>query len=163
VTFDFSASAFTPNPAPLAKRGPSEFDAPSLGSNREPLARRGPQSAGAVDSSPFPPRNGIPDIPRQPPGPPPPPPPPPWPHLSFGVGGAGLATFIVFGAINQSTFNSLHDKCPSGRCAAPLTSDVDKGRRAQTIANVGFGVAVVGATVGCILLVDGANQAKAEE
>jgi hypothetical protein len=74
-----------------------------------------------------------------------------------------LATFIVFGAINQSTFNSLHDQCPSGRCAAPLTSDVDKGRRAQTIANVGFGVAVVGATVGCILLVDGANQAKAEE
>jgi hypothetical protein len=127
----------------------------------EPIVARG--IAQSVDSGPFPPGNGIPDIPRQPSRPPPPPRDRTWAYVSFGVGAAGLATFIVAGAINQSTFNSLHDQCPGGRCAPSLASDVEKGRRAQTIANVGFGVAVVGATVGTILWVTGASDAKPEE
>src|SRR5262245_12059438 len=119
---------------------------PAAGSaGAEPIAARG--SAEVVDSSPFPPGNGIPDIPRQPPRPPPPPRDRTLAFVSFGVGAAGLATFVVFGAINQSTYSSLHDQCPSGRCAPSLASEDDKGRRAQTIANVGFGVALVGATV----------------
>jgi hypothetical protein len=142
VTFDFAAAAGTSSP---------------------PIAARGPADTSLVDSGPFPPGNGIPDIPRQPARPPPPPRDRTLAYVSFGVGAAGLGTFIVFGAINQSTFNSLHDKCPSGRCTPDLASEVDKGRRAQTIANVGFGVALVGATVGSILLVTGANETKTEE
>jgi hypothetical protein len=136
VTFDFGVA-----PAPITARGTSE----------------------TVDSAPFPPGNGIPDIPRQPPRPLPPPRDRTPAYVSFGVGAAGFLTFVVAGAINQSTFNSLHDQCPGGRCAPSLASDVDKGRRAQTIANVGFGVALVGATVGAVLLVTGGNDAKAEE
>jgi hypothetical protein len=140
VTFDFASAAS--RPPPIASRG-----------SAEPL----------VDSGPFPPGNGIPDIPRQPPRPPPPPRDRTWAYVSFGAGAVGLATFVVFGAINQSTFSSLHDQCPSGRCAPSLQSDVDKGRRAQTIANVGFGVALVGATVGSILLVTGAPEPRNDE
>jgi hypothetical protein len=127
----------------------------------EAIVARG--TAEPVDTGPFPPGNGIPDIPRQPPRPLPPPRDRTWSYVSFGVGAAGLATFVVAGAINQSTFNSLHDQCPGGRCAPSLASDVDKGRRAQTIANVGFVVAVVGATVGAILWVTGGSDAKPEE
>jgi hypothetical protein len=139
VTFDFGAASAAP--APIAARGTAE----------------------SVGSGPFPPGSGIPDIPRQPQRPLPPPRDRTLAYVSFGVGAAGLATFVVFGAINQSTFNSLHDQCPGGRCAPPLASEVDKGRRAQTIANVGFGVALVGATLGAVLLVTGTGDAKAEE
>jgi hypothetical protein len=140
-----------------------DFGATSAASSSSPLAARGPAMTAPVDSGPFPPGNGIPDIPRQPSLPPPPPRDRTLAFVSFGVGAAGLVTFVVFGAINQSTFNSLHEQCPSGRCAPALSADVDKGRRAQTIANVGFGVALVGATVGSILLVTGANESKTEE
>jgi hypothetical protein len=139
-----------------------DFGATSA-SGSSPWASRGPAAPAPIDSSPFPPGNGIPDIPRQPSLPPPPPRDRTLAFVSFGVGAAGLVTFVIFGAINQSTFNSLHDQCPSGRCPPALSSDVDKGRRAQTIANVGFGVALVGATVGSILLVTGANEPKSEE
>lgn len=137
------------------------FDFGPLSDRTPPIAARGP--AETFDSSPFPPGNGIPDIPRQPSLPPPPPRDRTLAYASLGVGAAGLATFVIFGAVNQATFNSLHDQCPGGRCAPTLSSEVDKGRRAQTIANVGFGVALVGGTVGAILLVTGASDAKAEE
>jgi hypothetical protein len=139
VTFDFTE---TSSPAPILARGPAEA---------------------VIDSGPFPPGNGVPDIPRQPSRPPPPARDHTWTYVSFAAGGAGLATFVVFGAINQSTFNSLHEQCPTGRCSPALSNDVDKGRREQTIANIGFGVALVGATVGSILLVTGASDAKPEE
>jgi hypothetical protein len=72
-------------------------------------------------------------------------------------------TFITFGAINQSIFNDLHQQCPGGHCSPDRSGDVDKGRRAQTIANVGFGVGVAGAALGCILLVSGAETAHKPE
>jgi hypothetical protein len=139
-----------------------DFAAPALASGG-PVVSSGSKEA-AVETGPFPPGNGIPDIPRQPAPAPPPPPDRTWAYVSFGVGAAGLATFVTFAAINQSTFNSLQSKCPSGQCAPSMSADVDKGRRAQTIANVGFGVALAGATVGCILLVNGGSaQPKPEE
>jgi hypothetical protein len=104
-------------------------------------------------ASPFPRGDAIPDIPRQPLRAPPPAPDRTWAYVSFGAGALGLVTFVTFGAINQAAFNDLQKKCPSGHCAPSVASDVDKGRRAQTIANVGFGVALVGATLGSIILV----------
>jgi hypothetical protein len=148
VSFDFAALAREPRPSSSA--------------GDEAVAVRG-------DPSPFPPGptpggDAIPDIPRQPPRLPAPAPDRTWAYVSFGVAGAGLATFVTFAAINQATFNSLQDSCHGGHCPPTLAEDIDKGRRAQTIANVGFGVALAGATLGAILLVTGsATESKTEE
>jgi len=143
VSFDFSA------PVPPPEAGPSVAVAPQL--PPAPETRR-------------PPSDAIPDIPPAPPRKPAPPPDRTWAYVSFGAGAAGLATFVAFGAMNQSIYNSIEAKCPGGHCSPGLASDVDKGRRAQTIANIGFGVALVGATVGCILLVNGApTDTRGEE
>jgi hypothetical protein len=104
-------------------------------------------------ASAFPRGDAIPDIPRQPPRAPPPAPDRTWAYVSFGLGAAGLATFVTFGAINQAAFNDLQKKCPGGHCGPDAAADVDRGRQAQTIANVGLGVALVGGTLGAIVLV----------
>jgi len=137
-----------------------------FGDNARPTAVEPAAAAKPPKSNPpFPPSDPIPDIPRQPAREPPPKADRTWAYVSFAAGAAGLATFVAFGAVNESIFNGLHTKCPGDRCDPSLASEVDKGRRAQTIANVGFGVAVVGGTLGAILLVyAGANeQPKTEE
>jgi hypothetical protein len=138
-----------------------------FGDAARPTASEPPTAAPAKPAKsepPFPPYDGL-EIPRQPAKEPRPPPDRTWAYVSFGAGAAGLATFVAFGVVNESVFNSLHSKCPNGRCDPSLASEADKGRRAQTIANVGFGVAVVGGTVGAILLVyAGAGEsAKSDE
>jgi hypothetical protein len=143
VSFDFAAHLRMRGAAPVAAESAPERARP--------------------DGGPFPSSNAIPDIPRQPPRPVRPPPDRTWAYVSFGVGAAGLTTFITAGAINQSIFNRLEDQCPGGHCAPSQAADADKARSAQVIANVGFGVALVGATLGCILLVNGASEQKTEE
>ncbi len=144
VNFDFAAVAPAAPPVPVTAE---KVTSDELGRAR-----------------PSPGADTIPDIPRQPPRAPPPAPDRTWAYVSFGAGAAGLVTFVTFGAINQSAFNDLQRKCPSGHCAPDAASDVDKGRRAQTIANVGFGVALVGATLGCIVLVTNrAPEQRTEE
>ena len=131
------------------------------------LRMRGPVAAESVPVprgiSPFRSSDPIPDIPRQPPRPLRPEPDRTWAYVSFGVGGAGLATFVTAGAINQSIFNKLHEQCPGGHCSSSQAAELDKGRTAQVVANVGFGVALAGATLGCVLLVNAANEQKTEE
>ncbi len=145
VSFDF---AVAPSPPPVT---PTD----DLAATPAPPPR---------EAGPFPPSDAVPDIPPAPPRKPRPSPDRTWVYTSFGAGAAGLATFITFGAIDQSIFNSVEAKCPGGHCSPSLASDIDKGRRAQTIANIGFGVALVGVTAGCVLLANGAsNEARGEE
>ena len=66
-------------------------------------------------------------------------------------------TFVVFGAIDQSLFADLQHDCPGGHCPTSRASDVEKGRRWQLVANIGFGAALAGATLGCVLLADAAS------
>jgi len=141
VSFDFAAD--------LRARGPVAA---------ESLAEAVPHGV-----SPFRSSDATPDIPRQPSRPPRRQPDRTWAYVSFGAGAAGLATFITAGAINQSIFNKLHDQCPGGHCSPSQSADVDKGRSAQAIANVGFGVALVGATLGCVLLVNATDEQRTEE
>jgi len=107
--------------------------------------------------------DGVPDIPRQPARPRGPAPDRTWGYVSLGVGAAGFVTFAVFGAINQSTFNDLQSSCSNGHCPIDRTDDVDKGRRAQVIANVGLAVGVVGGTLGFILLTTAGGTDKPDE
>lgn len=72
-------------------------------------------------------------------------------YVSAGVGVAGLATFALFGAMNQSKFHSLEDACANGHCPPDNQDDIDAGRRYQTIANVGLGVGLLGVATGAAL------------
>jgi hypothetical protein len=145
VTFDFSEPTVVPAPAVAAPGAANDDD-------------HRPQA------SPFRSGDGIPDIPRQPERPPPPPPDRTWTYVSFGVAGAGLMTFVVFGSIDQSLFADLQHDCQGGHCPPNRASAVETGRRMQLIANVGFGTALAGATLGCVLLANGASgSAKPDE
>ncbi|HNS96788.1 MAG TPA: hypothetical protein PLJ27_23965 [Polyangiaceae bacterium] len=74
-----------------------------------------------------------------------------WAYIAGGVGAAGVVTFGVFGALNQSKYNNLQDDCPNGRCPSDRSDDINAGRRYQTIANVGLVVGVVGLGTGTAL------------
>jgi hypothetical protein len=73
--------------------------------------------------------------------------------ITAGVGVVGLSTFGVFGYLNRKTFRDLDAQCKEDRCSAASTSKIDEGRRYQLIANVGLGVAVVGAAAATTLFV----------
>jgi len=74
--------------------------------------------------------------------------------VAGGVGVAGLATFGVFGLMNNSKFGDLEDSCgPNKVCSADLEDTADTGRTYQTIANIGLVVGVVGIAGGVTLFV----------
>jgi hypothetical protein len=76
-----------------------------------------------------------------------------WAYVAGGVGVAGLATFGIFGAMSNSAYNSLDSSCPNHACPPGKQSDVDAGKRDQTIANVGLVVGVVGLGAGVTLFI----------
>jgi hypothetical protein len=73
--------------------------------------------------------------------------------ISVGVGVVGLSTFGAFGYLNRKTFRDLDAECRNDRCSVGSTSKIDEGRRYQLMANVGLGVAVVGAAAATTLFV----------
>jgi hypothetical protein len=130
VSFDYSAAPTAPiEPSPPPKKAEDE-----------------------LKPTRFAPSDAVPDIPRQPPPPRPLPSDRTWAYVALGAGGAGLVTFFAFGALNQSVYNDLQASCPNMHCPGNQQDNVDKGRRYQVLANVGLGLAVVGASVGAILL-----------
>ncbi len=63
--------------------------------------------------------------------------------IAGGIGAAGLSTFAVAGALARYRYDDLKRSC-GGACPPERQSDVDAGRRDQTIANVGLVVGLVG-------------------
>jgi hypothetical protein len=77
----------------------------------------------------------------------------PWSYLAFGVGGAGLLTGSVAGAILISKRNTVSDHCDGKLCddaGYAATRDVAK---LDTLANLGFGAGLLGALVGVVLVI----------
>jgi hypothetical protein len=83
-----------------------------------------------------------------------------WAYVAGGAGVAGLLTFGVFGLLNNSSYSSLEDDCPDGRCPPGRNDDIDAGRRYQLIANVGLGVGIAGVAVGTTLFLLGSKQSE---
>jgi hypothetical protein len=83
-----------------------------------------------------------------------------WAYVAGGAGVAGLLTFGVFGLLNNSSYSSLEDDCPSGRCPPGRNDDIDAGRRYQLIANIGLGVGIVGVAAGTTLFLLGSKQSE---
>jgi hypothetical protein len=69
-------------------------------------------------------------------------------YIAGGVGVAGLVTFAIFGAMNNSKFSDLEDQCKDKVCPTKLEDDADTGQTYQTIANVGLFVGVIGLATG---------------
>jgi hypothetical protein len=82
-----------------------------------------------------------------------------WAYVAGGVGVAGVATFAIFGLMNNSKHNKLQDQCKNNVCPPDLQSDADAGKRDQTIANIGLVVGVAGLATGTVLyLMSGKNK-----
>ena len=84
--------------------------------------------------------------------------------IAGGVGVAGLAMFGVFGAMSNSKYNELNEACAGGRCPPNRQSDIDAGKRDQTLANVGLAVGLVGVgTSAALFLFAGSSSQQKEQ
>lgn len=73
-------------------------------------------------------------------------------YIAAGVAGVGLITFAVAGLMSQSTHSELESDCQdNGACPTGSASLIDRGKREQTIANIGLGVGVIGLGAAAIL------------
>jgi hypothetical protein len=96
---------------------------------------------------------------------------PPPPHhasrvpawIAFGVGGAGLVVGTVTGIMALGVHSDLSGKCPNDHCPYELHSDVSRYHTLGTISGIGFGVAVVGAATGAVLLVTGSASERSSQ
>jgi tetratricopeptide (TPR) repeat protein len=73
--------------------------------------------------------------------------------ISAGVGAVGGIGFAVFGLLNRSTYDKLDEDCPSGACASNASDRVDTGKAYQLTANIGAGLAIVGAAAATTLFI----------
>ena len=72
-------------------------------------------------------------------------------YISAGVGVAGLATFGIFGYLNNQVSDDLESSCPGRRCEGNQWKDAEDGRLYQTVANVGLGVGLIGIGTAAVL------------
>ncbi|MGE0323594.1 MAG: hypothetical protein AB7K71_11255 [Polyangiaceae bacterium] len=72
-------------------------------------------------------------------------------YIAAGVGGVGLITFGVAGLMSQSTHSQLESDCADNACPAGSADLIDRGKREQTIANIGLGVGLVGLGAAAVL------------
>jgi hypothetical protein len=66
-------------------------------------------------------------------------------YFAGGLGVAGLGTFGVLGAMSQSDYRKLDERCPDGRCPSQMSSTLDRGQALQRFANLGLAVGLAGA------------------
>jgi hypothetical protein len=87
----------------------------------------------------------------------------PLAFASAGVAVAGLATFLVAGAMANGTYSDLERACGGGPCPPGHAGDVSAGKTQQTLANVGLGVfAVFGAASATLFVLDHKKASAAE-
>lgn len=80
-----------------------------------------------------------------------------WPAAiaAGGVTIAGAGVGFGFGAVSKSQFDDLRDQCGAKGCGAGTAqqrAQADTGKRNQAIANVGFGVSIVGVIATGVIL-----------
>ena len=72
--------------------------------------------------------------------------------VAYGVGGAGIVVGAIFGFVALGKQSTLNNECPSKSCNPSAQGDIDSLNTTATISTVGFGVGIVGAAVGTVLL-----------
>jgi hypothetical protein len=84
-------------------------------------------------------------------------------YIALGAGGVGLAVGAIFGAMALGTKGSLDSACTNKICPSTKQGDINSLGTQATLSSVGFGVGVVGAAVGVILLVTSGGNAPSQE
>ncbi len=87
----------------------------------------------------------------------------PYKPLAFvagGVGIAGLAAFGVFGSQAKTKFDDLEGACTDGTCPSASQDDIDAGKNAQMLANVGLAVGGVGLAASGVLFYVGHRRTR---
>ena len=69
--------------------------------------------------------------------------------VAFGVGGVGAALWATFGILALTEDSSLEDECATRPCTEDDVTELDTY---NTVADIGFAVTVVGATLGLVLM-----------
>jgi tetratricopeptide (TPR) repeat protein len=82
--------------------------------------------------------------------------------VSYGVAGAGLAVFGIFGALALAEDGSLASSCGADAGRTCTGDDVSTMKTFGLVADVGLGVAIAGAVVGTILLFIGGGDDDGE-
>jgi hypothetical protein len=71
----------------------------------------------------------------------------------LATGGVGVVVGAIFGGLALSTKSTLNSECPSKTACPPSAqSDINSLSTKATVSTIGFGVGIVGAAVGVILL-----------
>jgi len=94
-----------------------------------------------------------------------PPPPPPVrdtlrlpAYVSLGAGGAGIVVGTLFGALALSQAGSVKSTCVNGVCPRAEQSAADAAKAKGWVSTIGFGVGIVGVSIGAALLVIDARR-----
>jgi hypothetical protein len=87
----------------------------------------------------------------------------PLAFATAGVAVAGLATFIVAGAMSNGTYSDLEKACGTTPCPQGHDGDISTGKTQQTLANVGLGVFGVFAAASVTLFVLGSPSKPAAQ
>jgi len=79
----------------------------------------------------------------------------------LAVGGAGIATSLITGAVALSAKHTVDESCKDKLCSPDGLDAADRGSKAATVSTVAFTVGVLGAAIGTYLLVTDKPDAKA--
>jgi tetratricopeptide (TPR) repeat protein len=82
----------------------------------------------------------------------------PLAYATAGVAAAGLATFLVAGAMSNGTYSDLEEACGTGPCPPGYEGEISTGKTQQAIANVGLAVFAVAAAASVTLFVISASK-----
>lgn len=76
-------------------------------------------------------------------------------YAAFGVGGAGIVVGSIFGGLALANYNTVQEECPGTVCNPSLKETANTVTTQGWVSNIAFGVGIVGAAVGVVLLVTG--------
>jgi hypothetical protein len=83
-----------------------------------------------------------------------------WGFVSLGVGGAGLVTGIVSGAVMLGKDSTLERHCPNNSCPPAYQGDLDTFTTARTVSFIGYGVGIAGLGAGALLLLTAPREPR---
>ena len=76
-----------------------------------------------------------------------------WTYVAFGGGAVGIVVGSIFGVLALQTKSSLDAQCQQYACSRASTGDIGSLHTQSWTSNIGFGVGILGAGVGAVIVV----------
>jgi len=80
-------------------------------------------------------------------------------YVGFGAGAAGLLLGSITGGIALGKAGPLIEACPRNHCPETQRQELAAVNTMANVANIGFGLGIVGAVVGIVGIVKGGGSA----